>query len=50
MLDFAYLFRFLDKIVELDKDEVLLIFPKAKEQDIKALRKEVSDTFGKNYV
>jgi len=40
----------LSDYIIVDKDEVLLIFPKEKEQDIKALRQEVSDTFGKNYV
>jgi mannose-1-phosphate guanylyltransferase len=33
-----------------DKEEVLLIVPKEKEQDIKAIRQEVSDAFGKKYV
>ena len=33
-----------------DKDDVLLIFPKDKEQDIKILQKTVKDTFGDEYV
>lgn len=33
-----------------DKDDVLLIFPKEKEQDIKILQKTVKDTFGDEYV
>ena len=33
-----------------DKDDVLLIFPKGKEQDIKILQKTVKDTFGDEYV
>jgi len=32
-----------------DKDEVLLIFPKTKEQDIKKVLQEVKDNFGENY-
>ena len=32
-----------------DKDEVLLIFPKAKEQDIKKVLQNVKNTFGENY-
>ncbi len=32
-----------------DKDEVLLIFPKAKEQDIKKVLQNVKDTFGAQY-
>ncbi|NQX85590.1 MAG: mannose-1-phosphate guanylyltransferase [Flavobacteriaceae bacterium] len=40
----------LSDYIIVDKDEVLLIFPKEKEQDIKTLRQEVRDTFGKNYV
>ncbi|WP_034262198.1 mannose-1-phosphate guanylyltransferase [Altibacter lentus] len=32
-----------------DKDEVLLIFPKKKEQDIKALLQEVAQKFGETY-
>jgi len=33
-----------------DKDEVLLIFPKEKEQDIKELRQKAKDNFGEEYV
>jgi len=33
-----------------DKDEVLLIFPKEKEQDIKELRQKAKDNFGEKYV
>ena len=33
-----------------DKDEVLLIFPKAKEQDIKKVLQEVKQTFGEDYI
>ena len=40
----------LKDFIIVDKDEVLLIFPKEKEQDIKALRKSVSDKFGNKYV
>ncbi|MBV7270273.1 mannose-1-phosphate guanylyltransferase [Winogradskyella luteola] len=32
-----------------DKDEVLLIFPKAKEQDIKKVLQSVRDTFGESF-
>lgn len=32
-----------------DKDEVLLIFPKSKEQDIKQTLQKVKDTFGEQY-
>lgn len=32
-----------------DKDEVLLIFPKTKEQDIKKVLQNVKSTFGENY-
>ena len=32
-----------------DKDEVLLIFPKAKEQDIKITLQKVKDTFGEQF-
>jgi len=32
-----------------DKDEVLLIFPKSKEQDIKKVLQNVKDKFGENY-
>jgi len=32
-----------------DKDEVLLIFPKSKEQDIKKVLQKVKDAYGENY-
>ena len=32
-----------------DKDEVLLIFPKTKEQDIKKTLQQVKDKFGEQY-
>ncbi|MCK0125187.1 mannose-1-phosphate guanylyltransferase [Gelidibacter sp. F2691] len=32
-----------------DKDEVLLIFPKSKEQDIKQVLQKVKDAYGENY-
>jgi mannose-1-phosphate guanylyltransferase len=40
----------LNDYIIVDKDEVLLIFPKEKEQDIKALRKSVGEKFGNKYV
>lgn len=40
----------LNDFIIVDKDEVLLIFPKDKEQDIKELRQNVKDTFGEKYV
>ena len=40
----------LKDFIIVDKEEVLLIFPKDKEQEIKDLRKSVSDKFGKKYV
>ena len=40
----------LKDFIIVDKDEVLLIFPKDKEQEIKDLRKSVSDKFGNKYV
>lgn len=39
----------LDDFIIVDKENVLLIFPKEKEQDIKKLLGEVSDKFGKKY-
>jgi mannose-1-phosphate guanylyltransferase len=33
-----------------DKDEVLLIFPKAKEQDIKTVLQAVKDKFGDQFI
>ncbi|MFD0862742.1 mannose-1-phosphate guanylyltransferase [Sungkyunkwania multivorans] len=38
----------IDYIV-VDKEDVLLIYPKAKEQDIKKVLKRVKDTFGEDY-
>jgi len=35
--------------IVVDKDEVLLIFPKAKEQDIKRVLQSVKDKFGEHY-
>lgn len=35
--------------IVVDKDEILLIFPKEKEQDIKLLLQEVKDKFGEHY-
>lgn len=40
----------LNDFIIVDKNEVLLIFPKEKEQDIKALRESVSKKFGDKYV
>jgi len=40
----------LKDFIIVDKNEVLLIFPKEKEQDIKAIRKNVSDLFGNKYI
>lgn len=39
----------LDDYIIVDKENVLLIFPKKKEQDIKQLLGEVKDTFGEDY-
>ncbi len=39
----------LQDYIIVDKDEVLLIFPKAKEQDIKKVLQKVKDNFGENY-
>ncbi|GAB1857496.1 mannose-1-phosphate guanylyltransferase [Flavobacteriaceae bacterium MHTCC 0001] len=39
----------LSDYIVVDKEEVLLIYPKAKEQDIKKTLKEVKDTFGEQY-
>ncbi|MBU2938456.1 mannose-1-phosphate guanylyltransferase [Lacinutrix sp. C3R15] len=39
----------LQDYIIVDKDEVLLIFPKAKEQDIKNVLQKVKDNFGENY-
>ena len=40
----------IEDYVIVDKDEVLLLFPKKKEQEIKELLKEVSNKFGKKYL
>lgn len=40
----------LNDFIIVDNDDVLLIFPKDKEQDIKELRQNVKDTFGDQYV
>ena len=40
----------LNDYIIVDKDEVLLIFPKSKEQDIKKVLQSVKDKFGENYV
>lgn len=39
----------IDDFIIVDKDNVLLIFPKEKEQDIKKLLGEISDKFGNKY-
>jgi len=39
----------LQDFIVVDKDEVLLIYPKSKEQDIKKVLQKVKDTFGENY-
>ena len=39
----------LNDFIVVDKDEVLLIFPKSKEQDIKQVLEKVKSTFGENY-
>jgi mannose-1-phosphate guanylyltransferase len=39
----------LSDYIIVDKDEVLLIYPKAKEQDIKKTLKKVKDKFGEQY-
>jgi len=39
----------LNDYIIVDKDEVLLIFPKTKEQDIKKVLQNVKDTFGEHY-
>ena len=39
----------LNDYIVVDKDEVLLIFPKAKEQDIKKVLQKVKDKFGEQY-
>ncbi|WMI66132.1 mannose-1-phosphate guanylyltransferase [Aestuariibaculum sp. YM273] len=39
----------LEDYIIVDKDDVLLIYPKTKEQDIKQVLKKVKDTFGEQY-
>jgi mannose-1-phosphate guanylyltransferase len=39
----------LNDYIIVDKDEVLLIFPKSKEQDIKKVLQKVKDKFGEQY-
>jgi mannose-1-phosphate guanylyltransferase len=39
----------LNDYIIVDKDEVLLIFPKTKEQDIKKVLQNVKDKYGENY-
>ncbi|MBT8272496.1 MAG: mannose-1-phosphate guanylyltransferase [Bacteroidia bacterium] len=39
----------LNDFIVVDKDEVLLIFPKSKEQDIKQVLEKVKSVFGENY-
>ncbi|MBD3891919.1 mannose-1-phosphate guanylyltransferase [Olleya marilimosa] len=39
----------LNDYIIVDKDEVLLIFPKSKEQDIKKVLQKVKDNFGEHY-
>ena len=39
----------LNDYIIVDKEEVLLIYPKTKEQDIKKTLQKVKDKFGKDY-
>ena len=39
----------LEDYIIVDKDDVLLIYPKSKQQDIKSVRNQVSDTFGDQF-
>ncbi|MEP1984507.1 MAG: mannose-1-phosphate guanylyltransferase, partial [Maribacter dokdonensis] len=39
----------LNDYIIVDKDEVLLIYPKTKEQDIKQVLNKVKDTFGDEF-
>ncbi|MEN1785690.1 MAG: mannose-1-phosphate guanylyltransferase [Bacteroidota bacterium] len=39
----------LEDYIIVDKEEVLLIYPKSKQQDIKKVRNQVSDTFGEHF-
>ena len=47
-LAFVKMFLF-SSITNSDKEEVLLIYPKAKEQDIKQVLNKVKHTFGSQY-
>lgn len=40
----------LNDYIIVEENEILLIFPKSKEQDIKQLRQNVKDAFGENYI
>ncbi len=40
----------LNDYIIVDKDDVLLIFPKEKEQDIKKVLQSVKEKFGENYI
>lgn len=40
----------IEDYIIVDKDDVLLVFPKKKEQEIKELLKDVSDKFGNKYI
>lgn len=40
----------IEDYIVVDKEDVLMVFPQAKEQEIKALLKEVDDKFGKKYL
>ena len=39
----------LNDYIVVDKEDVLLIYPKKKEQDIKKVLQKVKDSFGENY-
>ena len=40
----------LNDYIIVEENEILLIFPKSKEQEIKQLRQNVKDAFGENYI
>jgi len=40
----------IEDYIVVDKEEVLMVFPKEKEQEIKELLKDISDKFGKKYL
>ena len=40
----------LDDFIVVEEKEILLIFPKSKDQDIKELRKRVKDKFGDQHI